>query len=110
MPNANEINTKKHEMYMANTKNLRLGPNATYIPLTLGVWVFALGVTQIFGLVSGVTQIFAFLDTNMLVSLTQKLCHWGSRPKQGPYAKILHCRLYTKHEFINAKDVGNRDF
>ena len=25
---------KKNEMYMANARNLRLGPNATYIPLT----------------------------------------------------------------------------
>ena len=31
-------------------------------------WGFALGETQILGLASGVTQIFAFLDTNMLVS------------------------------------------
>ena len=28
---------------------------------------FALGVTQILGLASGVRQIFAFVDTNMLV-------------------------------------------
>ena len=34
LPNANEIDTKKHEMYMANARYLRLGPNATYIPLT----------------------------------------------------------------------------
>ena len=34
-------------------------------------WGFALGVTQILGLASGVTQIFAFLDTNMLVSPTR---------------------------------------
>ena len=26
--------TQKIEMYMANARNLRLGPNATYIPLT----------------------------------------------------------------------------
>ena len=26
--------TPKKEMYMANASNLRLGPNATYIPLT----------------------------------------------------------------------------
>ena len=53
LPNANEINTKKKEMYMVNARNLHLGPNTTYIPLT-----------QILGLASGV---FAFLDTNMLV-------------------------------------------
>ena len=34
VPNADEIYTKKHEMYMANAKVLRLVPNATYIPLT----------------------------------------------------------------------------
>ena len=33
LPNANEI-YMKNEMYMANARNLRLGPNATYIPLT----------------------------------------------------------------------------
>ena len=37
-PNANEIDTKKHEMYLANARNLCLVPNATYIPLTC-VWV-----------------------------------------------------------------------
>ena len=31
----NEIGTKKkREMYMANARNLRLGPNTTYISLT----------------------------------------------------------------------------
>ena len=30
---------QKNEMYMANARNLRLGPNATYIPLTVvGGW------------------------------------------------------------------------
>ena len=33
-PNANEIDTNKHEMYMANAKIMRLEPNATHIPLT----------------------------------------------------------------------------
>ena len=41
-PNANEINTKKKEMYIANVKILRWGPNATYIPVTR-VGCFALG-------------------------------------------------------------------
>ena len=45
LPNANEIYTKKKEMYMANARNLRLGPNATYIPLTC-VGGFALGDTK----------------------------------------------------------------
>ena len=40
VPNANEINTKKHEMYMANASPLRWGPHATYIPpVPLGVGV-----------------------------------------------------------------------
>ena len=31
--------TQKSEMYMANARNLHLGPNATYIPLTgVGGW------------------------------------------------------------------------
>ena len=34
LPNVNEIYTQKKEMYMANARNLHLGPNATYIPLT----------------------------------------------------------------------------
>ena len=42
-------------MYVPNAKILRWDPNATYIPLT-GVGL-ALGVTQILGLASGVTQI-----------------------------------------------------
>ena len=70
-------------MYMPNARNLRLGPNATYIPLT-GVGV--LRETQISGLVSGVKQIFAFLNNNMLVHLTQNCGIWGSKPMQGPKA------------------------
>ena len=34
--------TQKNEMYMANARNLRLGPNATYIPLAR-IGGFALG-------------------------------------------------------------------
>ena len=43
--------TQKNEMYMANARNLRLGPNATYIPLAR-IGVFALPNAR---------------DTNMLV-------------------------------------------
>ena len=66
------------KMYMANTKVLRLVPNTTYIPLTcVGAsrWV-----TKILGLASGV---FAFLDTNMLVSFAlgdANVLRWGSKP------------------------------
>ena len=75
---------KKHEMYMANAKVLRLVPNATYIQLTC-VGVSCL-VTQILGLASGV---FAFLDTNMLVSFAlgdAKVWRWGSKPTAVPNA------------------------
>ena len=43
LPNANEIQPQK--MYLENTRILRLGPNATYIPLTR-VGGFALGDTK----------------------------------------------------------------
>ena len=33
VPNANEMATKRDEMYMVNAKVLRWGPIATYIPL-----------------------------------------------------------------------------
>ena len=41
---------------------------------------------QIFDLASGVKQIFAFLDTNMLVNLTQNCGIGGSKPTPGPNA------------------------
>ena len=47
---------------------LGIQPNLYSIDLRRG---FVLGEMQILGLVSGVTQIFAFLDTNMLVYPTQ---------------------------------------
>ena len=65
-------------MYMANAKVLGLVPNTTYIPLTC-VWV-SRWVMQILGLASGV---FAFLDTNMLVSFAlgdAKVWRRGSKP------------------------------
>ena len=48
-------------MYMANARNLRLGPNATYIPLTR-FGGFALGDSKKFA--SPIAK-----DTNMLVYL-----------------------------------------
>ena len=57
---------------------------STYIPLTC-VWV-SRWVTQILGLVSGV---FAFFDTNMLVSFAlgdAKVWRWGSKPTPVPNA------------------------
>ena len=61
LPNANEIYPKRKEMYMANARNLRLGPNATYIPLT-HVGGFALGDAKKFASPNA-------KDTNMLVHL-----------------------------------------
>ena len=74
-------------MYMPNVRILRLEPNATYIPLTC-VWV-SLWVTQILGLASGV---FAFLDTNMLVSFAlgdAKFWRWGHCPTPTPDARYF---------------------
>ena len=78
---------KIHEIYMVNAKILRLVPNATYIPLTC-VWV-SRWVTQILGLASGV---FAFLDTNMLVSFAlgdAKFWRRGHCPTQTPDARTV---------------------
>ena len=61
---------KKKEMYMANARILRLGPNTTYIPLTR-VGILHWGVMQILVFALGGTQILVFLDTNMLVFPTQ---------------------------------------
>ena len=66
IPNANEINTKKHgqhEKFAFGTQR-----NLYSTDLHLGL---ALGVNQTLGLALGVTQIFALLDTNMLVSPMQ---------------------------------------
>ena len=51
--------TQQHEIYMANARILRWGPNVTYIFHLLAL-----------RLALGVTQILAFLDTNLLVCLT----------------------------------------
>ena len=45
---------------------------------------FALGVTQFLGLASGETQIFAFLDTNMLVSPMQNCSVEGLDQRKAP--------------------------
>ena len=47
-------------------------------------WGFALGVTEILGLASGVMQIFAFLDTRMLVSPTQNSGVGGLDQRRAP--------------------------
>ena len=55
-------------MYMANVKISSLGPNLYSIGLR---WGFALGVMQILYFALRVSQIFEFLDTNMLVYPTR---------------------------------------
>ena len=55
----------QHEIYLPNAKTL--GPQRNLYSIDWH-WCLAIGLTQILGLASGVTQIFAFLDTNMLVS------------------------------------------
>ena len=78
---------KQHEIYMANAKILCLEPNATYFPLTC-VWV-SRWVTQILGWASGV---FAFLDTNMLVSFAlgeAKFWRRGHCPTPTPDARYF---------------------
>ena len=76
---------KKHEMYMANAEILCLEPNATYIPLTC-VALVSRWVTQILGLVSGV---FVFLDTNMLVKVTQNCRFGGATQRKAPTPVVL---------------------
>ena len=56
---------------MANAKNLRLGPNSTYIPLTC-VGVSCWGNAN-FKIRVGETQILTFLDTNMLAFPVQNV-------------------------------------
>ena len=78
---------KKKEKYMANARNLRLGPNATYIPLTC-VWVSRWGVTQI----------LAFLDTctNMLVFPMQNIAlgvSANARTQHKCFCIAVECRL-----------------
>ena len=69
-------------MYMANARNLRLGPNATYIPLTR-VGGFALGDTKQF--VSPNAK-----DTNMLVSFALGNAKVWPSQRQYPMQMVLH--------------------
>ena len=48
-----------------------------------------LGVTQILGLALGVTQILAFLDTNMFVSPTQNCGVGGLSQRKDPTQIVL---------------------
>ena len=77
LPNTNEFNTKKHEVYIPNAKILRLGTNATYIPLTC-VWVLR-----------WVTQCFCVLRYQHVGIGNSKLSHWGSNPMPGPNVRVF---------------------
>ena len=57
-------------------------------------WGFALGVTQILGLTSGVRHIFAFLDTNMLVSPTQNSGVGGLDQRKAPTRRFCFAVEY----------------
>ena len=84
LPNANEIDTNKHEMYMANARNLRLGPNATYIPLICGGvlrWVM-----QILKFALGLMQFFCVFRYQHVGISNAKLWRWGSKPTPVPNA------------------------
>ena len=59
---------KQHKIYMANKRTFGTQRN---LYSTGSRWGFTLGETQILGLALGVTRIFAFLDTKMLVYQTQ---------------------------------------
>ena len=67
-------------MYMANAKNANLYSTDSH-------WGFALGVTQILGLVLGVIQIKFSVFTYQHVGIPKaKLWRWGSKPTPGPNA------------------------
>ena len=88
--------TQKNEMYMVQRKKFAFGTqgNLYSTELLLG---FGFGVMQILGLASRVKQIFAFLDTNMLVSQTQNSGIGGLGQRQAPTQKLcigVEYRLY----------------
>ena len=71
--------------------------------VALGVGV---GVMQILAFLLGVTQILAFLDTNMLVSPTR----WWSKPTGGPNANgfVWQWNIGCKHQLEKfLANIGN---
>ena len=88
VPNANEINTKKHEMYMANARNLCLGHNATYIPLT-----FRFGVR-------GNSNFCVFRYRHVGIGNAKSL-RWGSnaRPQRQWFCVAVEYRLKCLQAF-----------
>ena len=75
---------QKNEMYMANARNLPLGPNTTYIPLT-GVGG-CVGSNTNYSRRQGLRWL---QDTNMLVSPTQNSGVGGTAQRQPPTPGIL---------------------
>ena len=66
---------------------LRLGPNATYIPLTrVG---FLRWVMQILKFAFWVTQIFSFFRYQHVGISNTKLWRWGSKPTPVPNANVF---------------------
>ena len=70
--------THKKKMYMANARNLRLAPNATYIPLT------GIGGNAHFRFGVGGFRIFRYQHVGIPKA---KLWRWGCKPTPGPNAK-----------------------
>ena len=75
-------------MYMANAKILRLGPNATYIPLT-GVggnanFRFGVGENANFRFDIGGNANFRIFRYQHVGIPNAKLWRWGSKPRPGP--------------------------
>ena len=68
---------------MSNACPNTRGPNATYIPCG------RVGVTQVLGLALGVTQILAFLNTNMLVYPTGNCGIRGLSQHEDPTQMVL---------------------
>ena len=60
-------------------------------------WGFALGETQILGLASGVMEILAFLDTNVLVYPTQNCGIWGLSHLQDPRPMVSRHSGISRH-------------
>ena len=73
--------TQKYEMYMPNARNVRLGPNATYIPLTC-VGGLHWGNTNFRSGVGGNANFRIFRYQHVSIP-NIKLWRWGSKPTPG---------------------------
>ena len=77
------MNNMKSTCPMPNASPSRWGPNPTYIPpARVGGW-------QILAFKLGVSQTFAFLDTNMLVSTMQNYGIGGLNQSEDPMRIVL---------------------